>query len=179
MTGYVSPPSDGRDGDIHLEFLEQELVTVLNDFANTSPAPHFDAAGIRRHTRRKRAGFVAAVSAVVVAAGIGTALAAAGTGTSTSTGSHSSRPAAAHTTASTSAGPVKGDVTTVPYVKPFDLGGVPLAAAEKALAVAHLKVGAVTHGVVDNCEPGTIISVSPLAPTVLHGGEKVDLDVCG
>lgn len=173
MTGYVSPPSDGRDGDIHLELLEQELVTALNDFANTSPTPHFDAVGIRRHTRRKRAGFVAVVSAVVVAAGVGTALAAAGTG------SHTARPAAAHTTTSPTAAPVKGDVTTVPYVKPFDLKGVSLAAAEKALAAARLKVGTVTHGVVDNCKPGTIISVSPLAPTVLYGGEKVDLDVCG
>lgn len=178
MTGYVSPPSDGRDGDIHLEFLEQELVTVLNDFANTSPTPHFDAPGIRRHTRRKRAGFVAAVAAVVVAAGVGTALAAAGTG------SHTARPAARTTTSttpttSTSTSTEKGDVTTVPYVKPFDLKGVPLAAAEEALAGARLKVGTVTHGVVDNCKPGSVIAVSPLAPTVLHGGEKVDLAVCG
>ncbi|WP_406456394.1 hypothetical protein OH768_22785 [Streptomyces sp. NBC_01622] len=174
MTGYVSPPSDGRDGDIHLEFLEQELVTVLNDFANTSPTPHFDAPGIRRHTRRRRAGFVAAVAAVVVAAGVGSALAAAGSG------SHTARPAAQTTTSTTpTTSTEKGDVTTVPYVKPFDLKGVPLAAAEKALAGARLKVGTVTHGVVDNCKPGSVIAVSPLAPTVLHGGETVDLAVCG
>ncbi|MFG2781609.1 PASTA domain-containing protein [Streptomyces prunicolor] len=67
----------------------------------------------------------------------------------------------------------------MPYVKPFDLRGVPLTAAEEALAQAGLKVGTVTHGVVDNCKPGSVIAVSPLSPTVLHGGEKVDLALCG
>ncbi|WP_051741477.1 PASTA domain-containing protein [Streptomyces xylophagus] len=172
MTGYVSPPSDGRDGDISLAFLEQELVTALNDFAGTSPTPHFDATSIKKRTRRRRAGFVAAVSAVLVAAGVGTALAGAGTG------SHTARPAA-HTTTTKTTTPEKGNVTTVPYVKPFDLGGVPLATAEKTLTDAGLKVGTITHGAVDNCKPGSVITVSPLAPTVLHGGEKVDLGICG
>jgi hypothetical protein len=171
MTGYASPPSDGRDGDTYLEFFEQELVTALNDFANTSPAPHFDATGIKSRTRRKRAGFIAAVSAVVIVAGAGTALATVGTG------SHAARTTAAHTTATKTT--VKGNVTTVPYVKPFDLKGMNLAEAKAALAQADLKVGTITHGVVDNCKPGSVIAVSPLSPTILHGGEKVDLALCG
>jgi hypothetical protein len=44
---------------------------------------------------------------------------------------------------------------------------------------AGLKVGTITHGVVDNCKPGSVIAVSPLAPTVLHAGDKVDLGLCG
>jgi beta-lactam-binding protein with PASTA domain len=68
---------------------------------------------------------------------------------------------------------------TVPYVKPFDLQGMNLAGAEEALAQAGLKVGTTTHGVVDNCKPGSVIAVSPLAPTVLHAGDKVDLGLCG
>ncbi|MGW1505531.1 PASTA domain-containing protein [Streptomyces mirabilis] len=173
MTGYVSPPSDGRDGDTYLEFMEEELVTALNDFVNASPAPHFDATGIRRSARRKRTGFIAAVAAVVALAGGGTALA---TGV---TGSHAARPAAAHATTTRTRTTDKGNVTTVPYVKPFDLKGMNLALAKEALAQAGLKVGTVTHRAIDNCKPGSVIAVSPLSPTILHGGEKVDLTLCG
>ncbi|MER5663154.1 PASTA domain-containing protein [Streptomyces mirabilis] len=167
MTGHVLPPSDGRDGDTCLEFIEQELVTALNDFVNTSPAPHFDATGIRRSARRKRTGVIAAVAL----AGGGTALA---TGV---TGSHTAQPTAAHATTTKTTD--KGNVTTVPYVKPFDLKGMNLALAKEALAQAGLKVGTVTHGAVDNCKPGSVIAVSPLSPTILHGGGKVDLTLCG
>lgn len=73
MTGYLSPPSDGRDGDTHLEFFEQELVTALTDFANASQAPHFDAIGIKSRARRKRTGFIAAVAAVLIVGGGSTA----------------------------------------------------------------------------------------------------------
>ena len=117
MTGYASPPPDGRDADTYLEFLERELVTALNDFANTSPAPRFDATAIKSRTRRKRAVFIAAVSAVTILAGAGTALATVGTG------SHADRTTVAHATTGKTAGKtaVKGNVTTVPYIKPFDL----------------------------------------------------------
>lgn len=108
----------------------------------------------------------------------GHALAGGGTALATGvTGSHAARPAAAHaTTAKTTD---KGNVTTVPYVKPFDLKGMNLALAKEALAQAGLKVGTVTHGAIDNCKPGSVIAVSPLSPTILHGGEKVDLTLCG
>lgn len=176
MTGYASPPPDGRDADTSLEFLERELVTALNDFANTSPAPHFDATAIKSRTRRKRTVFIAAVSAVTILAGAGTALATVGTGSHTdrTTATHTT---AAHTTAGKTAG--KGNVTTVPYIKPFDLQGMNLEEAKAALAQASLKVGTITHGVVDNCKPGSVIAVSPLSPTILYGGEKVDLALCG
>ncbi|MFF4727199.1 PASTA domain-containing protein [Streptomyces mirabilis] len=143
----------------------------MNDFVNTSPAPHFDATGIRRSARRKRTGVIAAVAAAVALAGGGTALA---TGV---TGSRTAQPAAAHATTTKTTD--KGNVTTVPYVKPFDLKGMNLALAKEALAQAGLKVGTVTHGAIDNCKPGSVIAVSPLSPTVLHGGEKVDLPLCG
>jgi hypothetical protein len=165
------PPSDGHDSDTSLTFFEQEPVTALNDFANTSPAQHFDATGIKSRTRRRRAGFITAVSAVVIVAGGGTALATVGTG------SHASGTTIAHSTTTTS--PVKGDTTTVPYVKPFSLKGMNLAMATEALGVAGLKVGTITHGVVDNCKPGSVIDVSPLAPTIVHAGDKVDLGLCG
>ncbi|SDN17511.1 PASTA domain-containing protein [Actinacidiphila guanduensis] len=167
MTGYVSPPSDGREGDAHLAFFEQELVTAMNEFARTAPVPHFDAAGIKSRTRRRRAGFVAAAAAVLIAAGGGTALATVGTG------SHTARPAATTTT------PAKGNVTTVPYVKPFDIGGMDLADATQALGQAGLKPGTITHAAVDNCKPGSVIAVSPLAPAVVHAGDHVDLTLCG
>lgn len=67
----------------------------------------------------------------------------------------------------------------MPYIKPFDLKGMDLYLAKAALAQAGLKVGKVTHGVVDNCKPGSVIAVSPLSPTVLHSGDKVDLTLCG
>ncbi|WP_329321353.1 PASTA domain-containing protein [Streptomyces sp. NBC_01262] len=173
MTGYVSPPSDGRDGDTFLEFFEQELVTALNDFANASPAPHFDATGIKSRARRKRAGFIAAVAAVLIVGGGSTALATVGSG------SQDARPAATHATATKTKNTDKGNVTTVPFVKPFDLRGVSLASAKEALANAGLKLGTVTHGAIDNCTPGSVIAVSPLSPTILYGGETVDLGLCG
>ncbi|MFJ9245366.1 RNA polymerase sigma factor [Streptomyces sp. NPDC101776] len=98
---------------IQLAFFEQELVTAMNDFAHTSPAPHFDAVGIKSRTRRRRAGLIATFSAVIVVATVGTALATGGTG------SHSVPAARTTTTKATE----KGNVTTVPYVKPFDLKG--------------------------------------------------------
>lgn len=171
MTGYASTPPGGRGGGTHLEFFEKELVTALNDFANTSPAPHFDATGIKTRTRRRRAGFIAGISAALILAGGGTALATVGTGT------HDAPPTSPRAT--TTKTTVKGDVTTVPYVKPFDLKGMDLYLAKAALAQAGLKVGKVTHGVVDNCKPGSVIAVSPLSPTVLHSGDKVDLTLCG
>ncbi|MFD0025079.1 PASTA domain-containing protein [Streptomyces sp. NPDC058382] len=169
MTGYASPPSEGRDGDTPLEFFEQELVSALNDFANTSATPHFDATGIKSRTRRRRAGVMAAVSAALVVAGGGTALATIGTG------SPASQSSAAHSAASTKG---EGSVTTVPYIKPFDLAGMNLDMAREALAQGNLKVGKVTYASIAKCKPGAVIAVSPLSPTVLHGGEKVDLTLC-
>ncbi|MFF1920448.1 PASTA domain-containing protein [Streptomyces sp. NPDC058221] len=171
MTGYASPPSDGRDGDTSLEFFEQELVTALNDFANTSPAPQFDATGIRSRTRRRRAGVMAAVSAALVLAGGGTALATIGNG------SHTAPSSAAHTGTAETKG--KGNVTTVPYIKPFDVGGMNLDMAREALGQGGLKVGKVTYAKIARCKPGAVIAVSPLSPTVLRSGDKVDLTLCG
>ncbi|MFI6461872.1 PASTA domain-containing protein [Streptomyces sp. NPDC050538] len=146
----------------------------MNDFANTpATAPHFDATGNRRGTRRRRAGVIATTAIAIALAGTGAALATVGTA------SHTTERTSTTTTMTTTKGNVKGNVTTVPYAKPFDLQGVNLAGAEEALAQAGLTVGTVTHGVVDNCKPGSVIAVSPLAPTVLHAGDKVDLGLCG
>ncbi|WP_328469315.1 PASTA domain-containing protein [Streptomyces sp. NBC_00448] len=172
MTGYASPSSGGHDGDTHVDPFEQELVTALNDFSRTSPAPHFDATGIKSRTRRKRAGFIAAASAALIVVGGGTALATVGTG------SHPSHSAAAHGTPTPTPTAVKGNDTTVPYVKPFDLGGMNLDMAKEALAHGDLTVGKVTYRAVPACKPGAVIAVSPLSPTVLRGGETVDLTLC-
>ncbi|MFI6619281.1 PASTA domain-containing protein [Streptomyces sp. NPDC050528] len=150
----------------------------MNDFANTpANAPHFDATGNRRGTRRRRAGVIAATAIAIALAGTGAALATVGTASHTT--ERTSTATTMTTTTTTEKGSTKGNVTTVPYAKPFDLKGVNLAAAEEALAQAGLTVGTVTHGVVDNCKPGSVIAVSPLAPTVLHNGDKIDLALCG
>lgn len=161
MTGYGSRPFDGRTGDISFE---QELVTALNDFANTSPAPHFDATGIQRRARRKRAGLIATVAAVVAVAGGGTALATVTTG-----GPDTSRPAAA----------AGQDATTVMvYGKEIIMTGMDSGSATYALSQALLKLGTVTKASTPNCKPGSVIGVSPHSPQNLSRGDTVNLTIC-
>ncbi|KIF74140.1 hypothetical protein QR77_09345 [Streptomyces sp. 150FB] len=160
MTGYGSRPSDGLPGGISFE---QELVDALNDFANTSPAPSFDATGIQRRARRKRAGLIATVAAVVAVAGGGTALA-----TVATSGSSTSTPAAAAT-----------DATTVLLSgKRIDLTGMDSVSGESILLKSRLKIGTVTKTSTPTCKPNSVIGVSPHSPQSVAPGDTIDLTIC-
>ncbi|MFE3828847.1 PASTA domain-containing protein [Streptomyces sp. NPDC059092] len=164
MTGYVPPPSDGRSGDTHFE---QELVTALNDFANTSPAPHFDAAGIQRRVGRKRVGLIAAVVAAIAVAGGGTALA-------TVAGGGSDAPASAAVTTTADA-----DAATLLYEGiRIELAGAHPDNAKAALQKAQLKLGTVSKAKVPNCKPGSVIGVDPHSPATVTNGDTVNLTLC-
>lgn len=62
-------------GCAHPTPFEEELVSAMNNFANSADAPTFDAPGITRRSRRKRATAIAGISAALIVAGGGTALA--------------------------------------------------------------------------------------------------------
>jgi hypothetical protein len=159
MTGYGSRPSDGLPGGISFE---QELVDALNDFANTSPAPSFDATGIQRRARRKRAGLIATVAAVVAVAGGGTALA-----TVATSGSSTSTPAAAT------------DATTVLLSgKRIDLTGLDSVSGKSILLKSGLKIGTVTNTSTPTCKPNSVIGVSPHSPQIVSPGDTIDLTIC-
>ncbi|WP_073738212.1 MULTISPECIES: PASTA domain-containing protein [unclassified Streptomyces] len=161
MNGYGSRPLDGGPGDTSFE---QELVSALNDFANNSPAPHFDATGIQRRARRKRAGLIAGVAAAVAVAGGGTALAAITTGSP-----NTSSTAAASST----------DATTVMISgKKIDMTGWDSGSAKAALVQVGLKLGTVTEKAVPDCKPTSVLGVSPHSPHSVSPGDTVNLTVC-
>ncbi|MFD7719221.1 PASTA domain-containing protein [Streptomyces sp. NPDC059814] len=162
MNGYGPRSLDGCAGDTSFE---QELVSALNDFANNSPAPHFDATGIQRRSRRKRAGLIAGVAAAVAVAGGGTALAAITTGSSSNTSST----AAASST----------DATTVMISgKKIDMTGWDSGSAKAALVQVGLKLGTVTEKAVPNCKPTSVIGVSPHSPHSVSPGDTINLTLC-
>ncbi|MFJ2632900.1 hypothetical protein ACIQCJ_01845 [Streptomyces sp. NPDC093221] len=165
MTSHGSRPS----GCTGYTPFEQELVNSMNDFVNGAEAPHFDTAAIARGARRKRATAIAGIATALVVAGTGTALAIGTTG-----GSHDSRPAA-HTSATTDK-----NRTTVQYGEiPIQLAGFTLDLARPVLVdKAQLKIGRVIKVASPGCKPGTVIAVSPHAPTVVHKGDTVNLTLC-
>ncbi|MFJ2176510.1 PASTA domain-containing protein [Streptomyces sp. NPDC087851] len=164
MTGHPARSSDGRSGDTHFE---QELVTALNDFANTSPAPQFDAAGIQRRVGRKRVGLIAAVVAAIAVAGGGTALA-------TVAGGGSDAPAPAAVTATTDP-----DAATLLYGDiRIELAGAHPDDAKAVLQKAQLKLGTVGKAKAPNCKPGSVIGVDPHSPATVANGDTVNLTLC-
>jgi hypothetical protein len=164
MTGYASRPSEGRPGDT---LFEQELVHALNDYANTSPAPSFDAGGIQRRTRRRRTGLIAAFAVAVAVAGGGTALATVGSGSS-----NTAKQAAAST-------PATPDVATLLVGKyKTQMAGMHPDDAKAQLLKNQLKLGTVTEASPANCKPTSVVGVSPHSPTSVSKGDTVNLTVC-
>ncbi|WP_063766967.1 PASTA domain-containing protein [Streptomyces sp. NRRL S-813] len=127
-----------------------------------------------RGSRRKRVAAVAGVAAALLAIGGGTALAVGATGA-----------AAAKTTAApvTAATTGSSDDTTV--LLGFPDGGsvrIPLAGYDVTMARALLvgKAHLQTSFVKAACDgkPGSVIAVSPHAPTVVHKGDTVTVTLC-
>ncbi|MFJ7998679.1 PASTA domain-containing protein [Streptomyces sp. NPDC096310] len=163
MTGHTARSSDGRGGDTPFE---KELVTALNDFANTSPAPHFDADGIQRRVGRRRVGLITAVVAAIAVAGGGTALA-------TVAGGGPSAPPAAATTAT------DADAATLLYGKiKIEMAGLHPDDAKALLQKAQLKLGKVGEASSPGCKPGSVIGVDPHSPKIVGNGDTVNLTLC-
>lgn len=149
---------------------EEELTNAMNRFANSAPAPHFDAPQILRRTRRRRTAGIAAVAAALIAAGGGTALA-------TSVADGDSKPAATSTES-------RSDATTILYGAsdgqpiPIDFAGWSLEGAKTYMLKTQTKVGTVTKKAVPRCKPGSVIGVSPHAPMTVEKGDTVNFTIC-
>ncbi|MEH0576015.1 MULTISPECIES: hypothetical protein [Streptomyces] len=163
MTSYGDARPPGRTP------FEEELMTAMNRFADSAETPAFDAPQIERRTRRRRTVGIAAVAAALIAAGGGTALA-----TSAAGGGSSTTPAT-----STAA---KSDATTMLYGEnptiPIDFAGMDLVLAKPLLEKTQTKLGTVTKKAVKGCKPGSVIGVSPHAPTIVHNGDTVSFTLC-
>ncbi|MFE1797809.1 hypothetical protein ACFW9L_16795 [Streptomyces sp. NPDC059517] len=154
---------------------EQELVNAMNNFANSADAPTFDAPGIARRSRRKRATAIAAISAALIVAGGGTALASITGGSD----SAKSSPAAAVTAA-----PDK-DAATLLFAHsegltiPIELLGRSLDDAKGQILKTQTELGTVSK--VD-CgkygKPGSVIQVDPHSPKTVAKGDTVNVTLC-
>jgi hypothetical protein len=148
---------------------EEELMNAMNDYANASEAPGFDAPGIVRRTRRRRAVGIAAVATALILAGGGTALA-----TSAAGGSK----------AAPSSSVAKSDAATMVYgfsdggtVK-IDFAGWYVGDAKNYMLKTQTKVGTITKKATPRCKPDSVIGVSPHAPKVVKKGDTVNFTVC-
>lgn len=178
-------PNDSRPPGCtgHTPF-EEELVNAMNDFVKAVDAPNFDAAGIVRRTRRKRATTIAGVAAALIVAGGGTALATAGADGSHPTSQAISKAAAVGKgTAKATTGNPKIDQATMVLnehgvIIPVYLGRMDLATAKGQLLKADIKLGTVKT-VPCLGKPGTVLSIDPHSPTVVtRGAGTVDLNLC-
>ncbi|MBO4259885.1 hypothetical protein [Streptomyces griseorubiginosus] len=155
---------------------EEELVNAMNRYANSADAPDFDAPGIVRRTRRRRAVGIAAVATALIVAGGGTALAAMSDGTG-----HRARPAASRTAAST-----KHDAATVLYgfhgddknPLPIDFYGWDLQGFKSYMEKTQMKLGTVSKRPVTGCKPGSVIVVSPHTPKIVKAGDTINVVLC-
>jgi hypothetical protein len=170
MTSHGLRPSSGTG----YSPFEQELVNAMNDFVSSSDAPQFDTAVIARGARRKRATAVAGISAALIVAGGGTALAVGAVG-----GSDAARPASvSHTTT------VDKNATTVLYglgngkTVSIQLGGLDSTQARALLVGKAGLTPAFGKASAPGCKPGSVIAVSPHAPTVVHSGATVQVSLC-
>jgi hypothetical protein len=174
MTSYDSNDS-WPFGCAHHTPFEEELVNAMNDFANSADAPTFDAPGITRRSRRKRATAIAGIAAALIVVGGGTALA------SITGGSDAPKPAPA---AAITAAPDK-DAATLLFAHdagvdiPIDLRGASLDDAKGQIAKTQTKLGTVSK--VD-CgkygKPGTVIQVDPHSPKTVANGDTVNVTLC-
>lgn len=150
---------------------EQELVNAMNDFVNSTEAPHFDTAAIARGARRKRATAIAGIATALVLAGAGTALATGGTGGS----AHTTQRTAAATTDSTTFLVRTSDGT----IAKENLGGASSTRARAGLVHFRLTPSFVRVKKADCPKPeDAVISLSPHAPTVLRPGDTVVVTTC-
>jgi len=151
---------------------EQELVNAMNNYADSADAPEFDAPGIVRRTRRRRAVGIAAVATALIVAGGGTALAAISGGTT-----HKARPAASSTAA-------KNDATTMLLLfsdgttLPIEFGRWDLDGAKAYLQKNKQKLGTVTEKAAPGCKPGQVIGLSPHTPKTAQKGDTISFTIC-
>ncbi|MET9906448.1 hypothetical protein ABZZ74_06445 [Streptomyces sp. NPDC006476] len=151
---------------------EEELVNAMNRYANSADAPDFDAPGIVRRTRRRRAVGIAAVATALIVAGGGTALAAMSDGTG-----HRARPAASSTVAKSDAATMLiqfDDGATLP----IDFSRWNLKEAKAYFDKTQNKLGTVTRKAVKGCKPGLVVGLDPHAPTVTNPGDTVNVTLC-
>ncbi|MEU3335633.1 PASTA domain-containing protein [Streptomyces sp. NPDC002144] len=151
---------------------EEELVNAMNRYANSADAPEFDAPGIVRRTRRRRAVGIAAVATALIVAGGGTALA-----------SMSGGQEAHSAVASRGATQHGSKLTTVVVGKPgdsftIDFAGLDLVYAKQLLAKAQLQLGAVSKRPVTGCKPGSVFMADPHSPKTVPVGGTVNLVLC-
>ncbi|MFC8515913.1 hypothetical protein [Streptomyces sp. NPDC057257] len=157
---------------------EEHLVNAMNDYADSAEAPDFDAPGIVRRIRRRRAVGIAAVATALIVAGGGTALASMTGGTD-----HRARPAASSTAASGGVTQNGSKLTTVLVGKPgdsftIDFAGLDLVYAKQLLAKAQLQLGTVSKRPVTGCKPGSVFMADPHSPKMVPVGGTVDLVLC-
>ncbi|MGW1215305.1 PASTA domain-containing protein [Streptomyces sp. NPDC002499] len=152
-------------------------MNAMNRLADSAETPEFDAPRIERRTRRRRTAGIAAVAAALIAAGGGTALATSVASNSSSTpASSTSSPAATTVTGS--------DATTLLYTfadgthTRLEVGGYDLQMAKAVLEKTQTKLGSVTKKAVKNCKPGSVVEVSPHAPTAIKPGDTIDIVLC-
>ncbi|BBA97460.1 hypothetical protein RVR_3220 [Actinacidiphila reveromycinica] len=149
---------------------EQELVNAMNDYVNSAETPHFATDAIVRRARRKKATAIAGIATALVLASAGTALAAGVVGG----GEHTARPAAAASATDGTTvlyGSSDGTNVTVP------LAGLDSLGVRAAIVPLRLTPD-FTRTPVANCRQGTVVAVSPHAPTVVHAGDTVHVTVC-
>lgn len=162
MTSYGDARASGCTS------FEEELMNAMNRYANSAEAPEFDAPGIVRRTRRRRAVGIGAVAAALLVVGGGTALA-----TSVAGGSHSA----------VSSTVIKSDATTLLFDNhgvtiPMDFSRLDLVLAKQALLKTQTKLGTVTKKAVENCKPGSVVGVDPHTPKIVKSGDTVNLTLC-
>ncbi|GHF18656.1 hypothetical protein GCM10014715_86970 [Streptomyces spiralis] len=167
MTSYDSRPS----GDSGYTPLEEELVRAMHGFAGAADVPRFDTDRVVRRSRRKRATAMAGgAAAVLLAIGGGTALA-----TSVTRGPEPLNATSAATTGDRNHTTV---LLGLPggHSAPIRLAGNDETLAKAALAKGGLKIGFVKAAC--DGKPGSVIAVSPHAPTVVHKGDTVTVTLC-
>ncbi|MEU1268133.1 hypothetical protein [Streptomyces sp. NPDC005799] len=151
---------------------EEELVNAMNRYANCADAPDFDAPGIVRRTRRRRAVGIAAVATALIVAGGGTALASMSDGTG-----HRARPAVSGTVA-------KNDAATMLFqfsdgqTLPIDFAGWSLDGFKSYVLKTQTKLGTVTERPVTGCKPGSVLAISPHTPKTVKAGDTVNVVLC-
>ncbi|MEU9447745.1 hypothetical protein [Streptomyces sp. NPDC048277] len=168
MTSYDGDPRP--PGCTHFE---KELMTAMNNYADSTDAPVFDAPGIVRRTRRRRAAGIAAVATALILAGGGTALASMGGSTTHST----ARPASTKET-------VNHDPATMLLrfdgggTLPIDFWGWTLKEAKAYLDKTQTHLGTVTQRPVTGCKPGTVVAIDPHTPATVDTGDTINLVLC-
>jgi hypothetical protein len=157
---------------------EEELINAMNDFAHSTDSPAFDTAGMVSRTRRRRATLITGVATALILAGGGTALASMTGGTSPTT---TEKPM---TTATTKVSDYKKAILLLDFGKgggpvAIDFTGTDLRTTKGQFLKAGVKLGTVSSVNSPGCKPGSVVEVSPHAPTVVESGDTIDVKLCG